>query len=151
MPRFVTPRDFEFLQKLNRELMAEVIDNLVILYKAHPEYTKVNIYGESVEKIRYTGVQLSAMVRYGDNRAVDDGFGYDTKQEVEFHFVRRLLEEVDVMPDEGDIIKFNDLYYEIFNTSETELVANRPEFAVSIICKAYLTRKSNLNIEERQV
>lgn len=151
MPRFITPRDFEFLQKLNRELMGEIIDNLVILYKAHPETTKINIYGESVEKVRYTGVQLSAIVKYGDNKPVDEGFGYDTKQDVEFHFARRLLEEVEVMPEEGDIIKFNDLYYEIFNTTETQLFGNRPEFAISLICHTYLTRKSNLNIEERQV
>jgi hypothetical protein len=151
MPRFLTPRDFEFMQKINRELISEIIDNIVILYKAHPEATKTNIYGESSQKIRYTGIQLAAYIKYGDNTPRNEGYGYDTNQEVEFHFVRRLLEEVNVLPEEGDIIKFNDLYYEIHNTTDTQLIGNRPEFSTSIICKAHLTRKSNLNIEPRQV
>jgi hypothetical protein len=151
MPRFLTPRDFEFVQKINRELIVEIIDNIVILYKAHPEITNTNIYGESSQKVRYVGIELAALVKYGDNNPKNEGFGYDTTQEVEFHFVRRLLEEVNILPEEGDIIKFNELYYEIHNTTDTQLVGNRPEFSTSIICKAHLTRKSNLNIEERQV
>jgi hypothetical protein len=151
MPRFLTPRDFEFVQKINRELIVEIIDNIVILYKAHPEITNTNIYGESSQKVRYVGIELAALVKYGDNNPKNEGFGYDTIQEVEFHFVRRLLEEVNILPEEGDIIKFNELYYEIHNTTDTQLVGNRPEFSTSIICKAHLTRKSNLNIEERQV
>lgn len=151
MPRFLTPRDFEFVQKINRELIVEIVDNIVILYKSHPEITNTNIYGESSQKVRYVGIELAALVKYGDNNPKNEGFGYDTTQEVEFHFVRRLLEEVNILPEEGDIIKFNELYYEIHNTTDTQLVGNRPEFSTSIICKAHLTRKSNLNIEERQV
>jgi hypothetical protein len=151
MPRFVTPRDFEFLQKINRELVGEIVDNIVILYKANPETTKSNIYGESSEKITYTGVQLAALVKYDNNNPKNEGFGYDSTQAAEFHFVRRLLEEVDVLPEEGDIIFFNNLYYEIYNTMETQLVANRPEFVTSIICKTHLSRKTSINIEPRQV
>lgn len=151
MPRFVTPRDFEFLQKINRELIVEIVDNIVILYKPHQEATKDNIYGESSQKITYTGIELAALVKYGNNNPKNEGYGYDTVQDAEFHFSRRLLEEVDVMPQEGDFIFFNGLYYEIHNTTETQLIANRPEFVTSIICKTHLSRKSSINIEERQV
>lgn len=151
MPRFITPRDYDFMQKINRELFVEVMDNVVILYKANAETTKINLYGESSQKVRYTGVELVATIDYGENDPVDDGYGYDTKQKVEFYFVRRLLEEASVYPEEGDIIKYNDMYHEVFNTSEIELVGSRPEFNSSVKCLTYLTRKSNLNIEERQV
>ena len=149
MGRFVTPRDFEFIQKVNRELMTEILDTVVILYKPHTEASRVNIYGESTQKVRYIGVTLQTKVRYPKNAPEQEGVGYDTTQRVDFHFVRRLLEEVDVRPEVGDLIFYNDLYYEIDNVVDTQLMANKPEFSMSILCYTHLTRKSGLNIEPR--
>jgi hypothetical protein len=151
MPKFITNRDFEFFQHINREVVADVVDSIVILYKVIPEYTTSNIYGESSSKVRYTGVSLPALVKYEKTETSNDGFGPDTEQKAEFRFVRRILEEAKVRPEIGDIIGYNDLYYEINNTAETQLIASRPEFVTSIIAYTHLSRKSGLSIEPRQV
>ena len=78
-----------------------------------------------------------------------EGFGYDATQPgVEFRFVRKLLQDVDVYPEVGDIIFYNQNYYEIDNTNEIQLIAARPDYNHNIICETHLTRKSSLNIEE---
>lgn len=149
MPRFVTERDFLFFQHINREIVVDVVDVEVVLYKIIQDIANVNIYGESISKARYRGISLNALIKYPKAQPGSEGFGYDiTQPGVEFRFVRKLLQDVDVYPDIGDIIKYNESYYEIDNINETQLVAARPEYNHNIICETHLTRKSSLNIEE---
>ena len=152
MPKFVSSKDFEFFQHINREISAEIVDTLVTLYKLNLDYVNTNIYGESTEKISYTGVELSAFVDYRDNVAVSDaGFGINQEQEAEFRFVRSILKERHVYPEIGDIIGYNDAFYEINNIREVQLIAGRPGYNESIICETHLTRRSNIQIEPRQI
>ncbi len=152
MAKFVGNRDFEFFQHVNRELSAEIVDTPVILYKLNLNYVNTNIYGESVEKIAYDGVELTAFVDYKGNEVVtDSGFGIDATQEAEFRFVRRILQERHVYPEIGDVIGYNDAFYEIDNVQEVQLIAGRVGYNQSIICSTHLTRRSNIQIESRQV
>jgi len=152
MPRFVTDRDFMFFQHINRELVVDVIDVEVILYKIIPDVVSVNIYGESTNKTRYRGISLNSLVKYTKQDPVSEGFGTDATQEgVEFRFVRKLLQDVGVYPEVGDLIGYNENYYEIDNINEAQLIAGKPGFNQSVICEAHLTRRSGLNIEETHV
>jgi len=152
MAKFVGNRDFEFFQHVNRELSAEIVDTPVILYKLNLNYVNTNIYGESVEKIAYDGVELPAFVDYKGNDVItDSGFGIDSTQEVEFRFVRRILQERHVYPEIGDVIGYDNAFFEIDNTQEVQLIAGRVGYNQSIICSTHLTRRSNIQIESRQV
>lgn len=149
MPRFVSQKDFNFFQHINRELVSDVVDVDVILYKIALETTAVNLYGEATEKARYTGVELKSLVRYPKNISnTKDGFGVDVEQNVEFRFVRALLEQVKTYPEAGDIIYYDEAYYEIDNVNDTQLVAGQPQYTTSILCNAHLTRRSGVQIEE---
>lgn len=153
MPRFVTERDFRFFQHINREVISDIIDVKVVLYKIVVDTVSVNIYGESTEKTRYKGITIDAVVKYAkQSPSGDDGFGFDaTQQDIEFRFARKLLQDVDVYPETGDIIAYNENFYEIHNINEAQLIASRPEFNHSIICEAHLTRRSGLNIVETHI
>lgn len=149
MPRFVGDRDFNLMQHFNRELLNTVVDVDIILYKIILDNTSINIYGESTNKTRYTGIELKSLVKF--KKIVSDataGFGVDVDQGVEFRFVRKLLEEVQVYPEIGDIISYDDSYYEIDNVNDTQYVAGQPYNSISILCEAHLTRISGINIEE---
>lgn len=149
MPRFVSQKDFNFFQHINREVVVDIVDVDVILYKIALETTSVNLYGEATEKARYTPVELKALVKYGKTEQdTKDGFGFDTTQKVEFRFVRSLLEVVNVYPEPGDIIGYNDAFYEIDNTNDVQLVAGQPFNTHSILCIAHLTRRTGIQIEE---
>jgi len=152
MPRFVTQRDFEFIQHITRELIDETMDVGVVLYKVVVESTKINIYGESTTKPRYTPVKVNAIVKYDKNTLErDEGFGINQDQQVEFRFARRMLQEVNTYPEIGDIVGYNNHYYEIHNITETQLIASKPGFNTAIICIAHLTRRTSIDIEEVQV
>lgn len=152
MARFVTQRDFEFIQHITRELIDETMDVSVVLYKIVANAAKVNIYGESTAKARYTPVKVNAIVNYNKNTVSSgDGFGVDQQQRVDFRFARRMLKEVNTYPEIGDIIGYNNHYYEINNIQETQLIAGKPGFNTAIICVAHLTRRTSIDIEEAQV
>jgi hypothetical protein len=152
MPRFVTQRDYEFIQHITRELIDEWMDVGVVLYKIVVGSTKVNIYGESAIKPRYTPVKVNAIIKYDKNQlASDDGFGVNMDQQTEFRFSRRLMKEVQVYPEIGDIIGYNNHFYEIHNLTETQLIAGKPNYSTAIICMAHLTRRTSIDIEEVQV
>ena len=138
MAKFVSSRDFEFFQHINREISSEVVDTLVTLYKLNLDYVN-------------TGVEVPSLVDYQPNSAISDGFGIDQVQEAEFRFVRRILQERHIYPEIGDIIGYNDAFYEIDNIKETQLIAGRPAYNQSIICQTHLTRRSNIQIEPRQI
>lgn len=153
MPRFVSQRDFEFFQHINREIVVDVVDVEVILYKIINEIVSINIYGESTEKTRYRGISLNALIKYQKTEAsTDAGFGFDANQQnIEFRFTRKLLQDVNVYPDVGDIVGYNQNFYEINNINDAQLIASRPEYNHNIICTAHLTRRSAINIEETHV
>lgn len=149
MPRFVSQRDFDFFQHINREIIVDVVDVEVILYKMYSDTIQINIYGESTDKTYYRGISLSGLIKYPKISPSSEGFGVDAKQEnVEFRFVRKLLQDVNVYPEVGDIIQYNQNYYEIHNMNETQLIAGRPEYNQTISCETHLTRRSNLNLED---
>lgn len=152
MARFVTERDYQFFQHINKEIIIDVVDVPVTLYKIIPDIVSVNIYGESTNKTRYKGIQLHGLVKYPKIDAGSEGFGFDANQQgVEFRFQRKALQDVDVYPEVGDILGYNNNFYEIDNIQEPQLIAGKPQFNQSIICVAHLTRRSSLNIEETHV
>lgn len=152
MPRFVSQRDFNLFQHFNRELISDVVDVDVILYKIVLDITAINIYGEATEKSRYNPVELKALVKYPNQQSdTKDGFGVDVIQNVEFRFVRGLLQHVNVYPETGDIIYYDNGYYEIDNVNDSQYIAGQPQYSTSIICNAHLTRLSGLQIMESEL
>lgn len=153
MPRFVSTRDFDFFQHINRELVVDVVDVEVILYKIINDIVNINIYGESSAKTYYKPISLNALIKYPKKVAeTEDGFGYDVAQsDVEFRFVRKTLQDVNVYPEVGDIVSYNQNYYAINNVNEVQLIAGRPEYNHTVICETHLTRRSNLNLEDTHI
>lgn len=152
MSKFLSNRDWKFIQHINSELSDEIIQSEVILYKLHIETTQTNIYGEGMAKERYRPIELTAFIDYPEKTTTSNGLiGIDSTHNVQFAFVREILRRKDVYPESGDILGYNGLYYEIDNVQEVQLLASRPELNHSIVCDAHLTRKDDLQIEPRQI
>ena len=86
MARFALGRDIRFFEGISRELVDAVVTTAVVLYKLIIEDSKTNLYGESLSKTYYQGVNCNAMIQREDSQANYEGFGSDTSQTVEFRF-----------------------------------------------------------------
>lgn len=149
MPKFISARDVTFFKGIARELVDEVIQNTIVLFKVNLNDTKTNLYGESMDKTWHPGVELYALINKGDQNASYEGFGSSTNQTIEFKLDRWMLEEKNAYPTIGDIILFNGSYYEIDTTNEIQFVGGQPYNNFSVACTAFMVSKSALNIEER--
>ena len=154
MPKFLVGRDVEFFRNVARELVETVVQNTCVLYKINLNETKVNIYGEAMNKTWHRGVQLYCLINKEPETISYEGFGPETNQNVEFRFDREHCRDANAYPEIGDIIYFNDSYFEIDNTNEIQFVGGLPgddseRRNWSIICTTFMVSKSNLNIEER--
>jgi hypothetical protein len=149
MPKFLQARDIDLFKSFAREVVDDVIQNTIVLYKINMNETKVNIYGESLNKTWYPGVELYALYSKNPEDVVYEGFGPEMQQNITFKLDRAMCEEKNLYPEVGDIIFFDTSYYEIDNTNEIQFIGGSPDNNFSIVCETFMVTKSTLNIEER--
>jgi hypothetical protein len=149
MPKFLQARDIDLFKSIARELVDTVVQNTIVLYKINMTETKVNIYGESLNKTWNPGVQLYALYSKSPEDVVYEGFGPEMQQNITFKLDRAMCEEKNLYPEVGDIIFFDTSYYEIDNTNEIQMIGGQPDNNWSIVCETFMVSKSILNIEER--
>jgi len=153
MARFALGRDIRFFEGISRELVDAVVTTGVILYKLIIEDSKTNLYGESLSKAYYQGVECNSIIQRDETTANYEGFGADAGQTVQFRFNRFTLEDKNIYPEIGDIIFHNDAYFEIDNVNEDQLIGGRTgdNEHFSIVCSTFMTRKSTIQTEMRVV
>ena len=151
MARFTLSRDIKFFEGISRELVDVVIETAVVLYKLVIEDSKTNLYGESLNKTYYQGVQTTAMIEREPSASEYEGFGSDKSQNVEFRFNRFTLKDTGFYPEIGDIIFHNNGYFEIDNVREDQMVGGQVDNKFSIICSTFMTRRSSIQTEMRVI
>jgi hypothetical protein len=151
MARFTLSRDIKFFEGISRELVDAVIETAVVLYKLVIEDSKTNLYGESLNKTYYQGIETTAVIERETSTSEYEGFGADKNQNVEFRFNRFTLEDTGFYPEVGDIIFHNNGYFEIDNVREDQLIGGQVNNKFSIICSTFMTRRSTIQTEMRIV
>ena len=149
-------KDLATIEKFNRELLGEpnisddgIIDQFVILYRVSVYETETNMYGEASEgKVYKQGVKLPCIVDASDFDFNYDDFGPDNRQTVSFAFQRAYLVEVDLKPEIGDIMQWNDGYFEVDKFNENQLIGGNFDNSHSIVVSANLVRRPTVNLEE---
>jgi hypothetical protein len=149
MPKFISDRDVTFFKSIAREVVDDVVQDSVVLYKVNLFDTKTNIYGEAINKSWHIGVQLNCLIDKQPQSQNYEGFGPNTSQTISFKFDRFMLEEKNTYPEIGDVIFFDTSYYELNNIVETQYTGGLPQYNFSIVCSGIMVAKSGLNIEER--
>jgi hypothetical protein len=150
--RFFSQRDLNMINSLNGELMGDIIENIIDIFKISPSETKTNIYGETAAetgKWYFPAIKISALIERSDMTAEYDDFGPGRSQTHIFKMREKMLRQLEFYPEIGDIIAWNDRYYEVDNIVQENLIGGQPDKSHSIICNAHYTKITSLNILER--
>ena len=153
--RFLSQTDRNFFETVNKELLGSprdkkdgVINTFVKLFRLSVENTTTNLYGEAAAgKVYLPGVQLPSLVSAEDFDFNTDEFGPDLRQLATFSFEREYLVGLPLVTSIGDVIDWNYAHWEISSLNENQLIGGQIDSNFSVVCSAFLVRKSNLQIE----
>jgi hypothetical protein len=149
--RYFTRRDVRLMNSLNGELLTDIVEQKVIVYKISPDETESNLYGESLDKVYYPGIEISCLVETDPQSTLYEGFGPDVKKGTLFRFHQKLCEIKELYPQISDIVEWENAHFEISNVVENQFLGGQPEKNYSLVCNAHMSRKSRLNILDREV
>ena len=145
------------------EFVHNVVTQQIGYYKVILPDTQPNVYGEAFVKSYVGPVLLNCLIERGDFTMVTDSFGPDSRREVVFRFLKDDLVETNVVPETGDIVMYNELYYEVDNTNENQLIVGKdPDYSYSeglqnfgssfsILVYAHLTSPERLGITQQRL
>ena len=148
-PFFVPQKEVDLFDALNEELIDEIVGQTVDIYKISLDDTKENMYGESSTKYYNDGFRVNCLINWEEPTIESDEFGADVNTSVELFFHRTTLKEADFYPEIGDIVDWNETYFEINAVNEPQHIAGHQNFKHEIKATAHRSRLSTLQIEER--
>ena len=150
-PFFVPQKEFDLINAMNEELIDEIVGQSVDVYKVNVDRTNENIYGESTTKYYDVGFRVNCLIQYNEPEIEQTDFGADLNTNIEMYFQRENLASgsLNFYPEIGDIVDWNDHYWEINGTTEPQLFAGHPAYKHQIKATANRSRLSTLQIEER--
>ena len=150
-PFFLPQKEIDIIDSMNEELIDEIVGQSVDIYKVSVENTDDNIYGESSTKYFEQGFRVNCLLMYNEPEIVDDGMGADLQGTLEMFFQRANLASgsLNFYPEIGDIVDWNNDYYEVNGVTEPQLVAGHPAYNHQVRATAHKSRLSSLQIEER--
>lgn len=164
MALFGHARDISLFRNVSRELISRIVEQKVGYYKFVLDKTNSNIYGEATEKFFNDPVLINCRITRGDQEFSADDMGPDVKRTVTCAFLRDdLVESYKIVPEVGDIILWNEDYYEVDSLLENQYVVGKyPEYtyddtvedfgsSISIIVTAQYVRPDKLNLRRNRL
>ena len=150
-PFFTPQKEIDTIDSMNEELIDEIIGQSVDIYKVSIDNTDENVYGESTTKYYEVGFRVNCLILFNEPEIIQDDFGADENSSIEMYFQRNNLSSgsLNFYPEMGDIVDWNEHYWEINGTTEPQLIAGHPGYKHNIVATAHRARLSSLQIEER--
>ena len=132
MALFGSSRDVSIFKGIARELLENVISQQVGYYKYMLNDTTVNVYGEGMNRYYIGPILINCLIERGDFSTVTKEQVIDVARPATFRFLKDHLQDANVVPEIGDILMYNELYYEVDNVNQNQLILGKdPNYAYS--------------------
>lgn len=129
---FGSIRDVSTFKIFTKEIVEDIVSQQIGYYKIKLNNTPVNIYGEALTKYFIGPVLIPTLIVRGEFTRQGTDYGPDTMRSVDFRFFKDHLIEADIVPEVGDVIMYNEAYYEVNNLNENQLILGKdPDYAYS--------------------
>jgi len=125
-------RDISFIRHINKELINNIIEQQVGYYILDLSKTNSNLYGESLSKTYQDPVLVNCLIDRIDQAWSETEFGSDVTRTINVRFLRDILVDIQLVPKVGDIILWDENYYEIGSLIENQFVVGKdPSYSYS--------------------
>jgi hypothetical protein len=132
MALFGGSRDISLFRHINKELINNIIQQSVGYYKIALDKTPSNLYGESLIKTYNDPVLVNCLIERTPQVWSETEFGIDVAQDITVRFLRDILVDINLVPEVGDVVLWQEDYYEIDGLVENQLVVGKdPSYSYS--------------------
>jgi hypothetical protein len=144
--------------------MGNIISQQSSIYKIQLNKTNINVYGEASGERFYDGPFLfNCLIERDDQQYPSDEYGLDTAQNITFSFLRDDLLDANVLIEIGDIVLYQEKYYEINSViSNQYFLGKNPDYPnspnplnpglenfgnnMSVVCKCHYIPADKLSL-----
>jgi hypothetical protein len=169
MALFGRSRDINLFTTVTRELMGDIITQQCSFYKLRLAQTTFNLYGEAAGGKYYDGpILFNCLINREDQAYEENEFGVDFNWIINFYFLREDLVDAKLVPEIGDLISYQNGYYEIDSiTANQYLLGKNPDFPnesnplnpglsdfgsnYSVLCKAHYEPADKFGITKERL
>jgi hypothetical protein len=160
MAIFGGSRDIDTFKIMSKELLNDIITQQIGYYKIVLNDTPANIYGESLTKNFIGPILINCIIERGDFDSSIEDQGLDRGRAVTFRFLKDMIVDANVVPEIGDVIMYNELYYQVDNVNTNQLIVGKDDNyaysqglenfgnSYSYILTTYYTRGDKLGITQ---
>lgn len=122
MPLFGSQRDFNFLHHINNEYIKKILEYKVGYFKISLQNTSTpNLYGESLSKVYNDPILIDCLIDISPQSTISEAKIPNVTRDAIFSFHKPHLIEINLVPERGDIIMWNNDIYEVYNIIENDL------------------------------
>ena len=162
MALFGGSRDISLFRHINKELINNIIQQSVGYYTINLEKTTSNIYGESSNKTYNDPILVNCLIERNAQAWTETEFGTDVTREINVRFLRDILVDINLVPQVGDVVLWQENYYELSGIVENQFVVGKdPSYAyddttdfgssISIIVTAQYIRPEKLGLKQERL
>lgn len=125
MAIFGGSRDIDTFKIMSKELLNDIISQQIGYYKIVLNDTPANLYGESLSKNYIGPILINCLIERGDFDTSTQEQGPDRDRTVTFRFLKDMMIDANVIPESGDIVMYNELYYQVDNVNTNQLIVGK--------------------------
>jgi len=162
MALFGGSRDISLFRHINKELINNIIQQSVGYYKINLDKTSSNLYGESLTKTYNNPILVNCLIERNAQAWTETEFGADVTREITVRFLRDILVDIQLVPEVGDVMLWQENYYELSGIVENQFVVGKdPLYAyddtadfgssISIIVTAQYIRPEKLGLKQERL
>lgn len=162
MALFGGSRDISLFRHINKELINNIIQQSVGYYKINLDKTTSNLYGESLIKSYNNPVLVNCLIERTAQEWSETEFGTDVARAITVRFLRDILVDIQLVPEVGDVMLWQENYYELSGIVENQFVVGKdPSYAyddtndfgssISIIVTAQYIRPEKLGLKQERL
>ena len=144
-------------------MLENVVSQQIGYYKYMLEESTINVYGEGVNRTYIGPVLINCLIERGDFSTISQAQTIDVKRDVTFRFLKDHLVDANIVPEIGDIVMYNEMYYEVDNVNENQFILGKDNSyaysaglenfgdSYSIILNTHYTSEDKLGITKQRL
>ena len=141
---FITPREVDFINDLNKEIIKDVIGQKIYYFPISAIKTRIHdVYDESPEKVFENPIEINARVEWQPEDIRTNKFGQEEYSRIDVLIPSRDMIDREILLSAGDFFSYGSQFFEVVRAQTTHNIYGQIEFSGGVKLTGRESRKGN--------